>query len=146
MTFVNGSRIVALPGEEKNIRCFSGVRLLVIDEASRVPDELYASVRPMLAVSRGRLIALSTPWGQRGWLYEAWTGGEPWQRVKVTADGCPRITAPFLAEEKRAIGERFWLQEYFCKFVQNVGAVFRTEDVDRACANSIPPLFGGQAP
>ena len=39
----------------------SGVTLLVIDEAARVPDALYFSVRPMLAVSRGRLVALSTP-------------------------------------------------------------------------------------
>jgi hypothetical protein len=58
MELVNGSRVVALPGDEKNIRCFSGVALLVIDEAARVADTLYYAVRPMLAVSRGRLVAL----------------------------------------------------------------------------------------
>jgi hypothetical protein len=26
----------------------------------------------MLAVSHGRLIALSTPFGQRGWFWQAW--------------------------------------------------------------------------
>ena len=89
----NGSRLVALPGKEETVRGFSGARLLVIDEASRVADGLYYAVRPMLAVSGGRLIALSTPWGKRGWWYEAWENGGPeWQRFKVTADQCPRLS------------------------------------------------------
>src|SRR5919199_3284635 len=69
-----GSRIISLPGSEATIRGYSGVRLLVIDEAARVEDTLYGSLRPMLAVSNGRLIALSTPFGRRGWWVEAWAG------------------------------------------------------------------------
>ena len=67
--------MVALPGNEMTTRGYSDVGLLVVDEASRVSDELYYSIRPMLAVSGGRLIALSTPWGARGWFHAAWTGG-----------------------------------------------------------------------
>ena len=59
----NGSRIVTLPGSEKTIRGFSGANLLLVDEASRVDDELYFAIRPMLAVSGGSLIMLSTPYG-----------------------------------------------------------------------------------
>src|SRR5262249_36509381 len=92
MELANGSPIVSLPGEEGSIRGYSRVALLVIDEAARVDDALYNSVRPMLAVSRGRLVALSTPFGRRGWFWEAWSGAEPWQRVKITAPECPRIT------------------------------------------------------
>src|SRR3954451_16546888 len=44
----NGSRVVSLPGRENTVRGYSGVDLLIIDEASRVADELYMSVRPML--------------------------------------------------------------------------------------------------
>src|SRR5262249_15643551 len=72
LELTNGSRVVSLPGTEGTVRGFSGVALLVIDEASRVSDALYCAVRPMLAVSKGRLVALSTPFGQRGWFYEAW--------------------------------------------------------------------------
>jgi phage terminase large subunit-like protein len=61
----NGSRIEALPGTEQTIRGFSGVDLLLVDEASRVAVELYYAVRPMFAVSGGRLMMLSTPAGQR---------------------------------------------------------------------------------
>jgi hypothetical protein len=63
----NGSRIVSLPGKQDTVRGFSGVRLLVVDEAARVPGELYFAVRPMLAVSGGRLLALSTPFGTVRW-------------------------------------------------------------------------------
>jgi len=52
---------VSLPGDEGTVRGFSGVSLLVIDEAARVADPLYFAVRPMLAVSQGRLVALDTP-------------------------------------------------------------------------------------
>jgi hypothetical protein len=67
---VTGSRIVALPGKEGTVRGYSAVDLLIIDEASRVPDELFIAVLPMLAISRGSLYTLSTPFGSRGWWWE----------------------------------------------------------------------------
>jgi phage terminase large subunit-like protein len=68
----NGSRIIGLPGKEETVRGFSGVNLLLIDEAAKVPDDLYNAVRPMLAVSQGRLVLLSTPFGQRGFFWREW--------------------------------------------------------------------------
>src|SRR5262249_35748177 len=56
LEMTHGSRIVSLPGKEATVRAFSGVALLIIDEAARVADDLYRSVRPMLAVSQGRLV------------------------------------------------------------------------------------------
>jgi hypothetical protein len=46
LTFENDSRIISLPGDEKNIRGYSGADLLLVDEAARVEDQLYFSVRP----------------------------------------------------------------------------------------------------
>jgi hypothetical protein len=128
----NGSRIVSLPGKEGTIRGFSGVRLLAIDEAAWVPDDLYLAVRPMLAVSQGRLVALSTPHGTRGWFYEAWRGQEPWERYEVPATSCPRISAAFLEEEKRSMGDWWYQQEYMCTFLDAETQAFRREDVDMA--------------
>src|SRR5579883_1541621 len=109
--FANGSRVLSLPGTEGTVRGFSDVALLVIDEAARVPDPLYYAVRPMLAVSRGRLVALSTPFGKRGWFHDEYHGTGEWERVKITAPECPRISPEFLAEEQRALGERWFRQE-----------------------------------
>jgi hypothetical protein len=66
LLFPNGSRLVALPGSEATVRGFSKVSLLLIDEASRVSDEMYRAVRPMLAVGDGDLLIMSTPNGRRG--------------------------------------------------------------------------------
>lgn len=128
----NGSRILSLPGKEGTIRGYSGVSLLVIDEGSRVPSELYYSVRPMLAVSGGRLIALSTPFGTRGWWYEAWRSNEAWERYTITAEQCPRITAEFLEEERRTLGEWWFRQEYFCEFLDAETQAFSRELIERA--------------
>ncbi len=136
----NGSRILSLPGDEKNVRCFSGVGLLVIDEAARVPDALYCAVRPMLAVSRGRLVALSTPFGKRGWFHDEWHGEGDWQRVRITAHECPRIPREFLAEERRALGERWFRQEFECSFEETVGSVFSHADIEAAFTNDVKPL------
>lgn len=138
----NGSRIVSLPGKETTIRGFSGVGLLIIDEAARVVEELYRSVRPMLAVSGGRLIALSTPWGRRGWFWQAWESGVGWERFEIPASMCPRISAEFLAEERRELGDLWFRSEYLCQFVDTVDAVFRTEELDAALSHDVAPLFG----
>jgi hypothetical protein len=133
----NGSRIVCLPGREGTVRGYSGVRLLVIDEAAWVPSELYASVRPMLAVSGGRLICLSTPHGNRGWWYEAWRGDEPWDRYEISASLCPRISPAFLEEERRELGEWWFQQEYECRFLDAESQAFRSEDIARAFAERV---------
>src|SRR5436190_1385215 len=41
LEFNNGSRIVSLPGNEETIRSYQAVKLLVLDEAARIPDDLY---------------------------------------------------------------------------------------------------------
>jgi hypothetical protein len=139
----NGSRVLSLPGTEETVRGFSGVSLLVVDEAARVPDALYYAVRPMLAVSGGRLVALSTPFGQRGWFHAEWVGAGAWQRVRITAPQCPRIDAAFLADEQRALGERWYRQEYLCSFEDTVDAVFAFADIQAALSDEVQPLFGG---
>lgn len=142
MELANGARVVSLPGDEETIRGYSGVGMLVVDEASRVSDELYRAVRPMLAVSRGRLVCLSTPFGRRGWFYEEWHGTNTWKRVKITAEDCPRIDAAFLREEREALGERWYRQEYMCSFEEVIDAVFNHDDILAACSATLRPLFG----
>jgi len=136
----NGSRVVALPGEEGTVRCYSGVALLVIDEAARVADALYAAVRPMLAVSGGRLLALSTPFGRRGFFWEEWSGAGAWERVRVTADQCGRIAPEFLAAERASLGERWYRQEYLCSFEAAVDACFDEADLARLLTDDVKPI------
>jgi Terminase large subunit, T4likevirus-type, N-terminal len=123
LELTNGSRILCLPGVEETVRCYSP-SLIIVDEAARVADDLYRAVRPMLAVSRGRLVALSTPFGQHGWFYDEWHGSGPWQRIRVAWRDCPRISAEFIAEEERALGRSWVAQEYECSFEAMAGLVY----------------------
>jgi len=137
MELINGSRIICLPCNGPTIRGYSKVTLLVMDEAAQVPDTLYQTARPMLAVSNGRLIALSTPFGKRGWFHHAWTrGGKDWQRVEIPATQCPRITPEFLAEERRALGDAIFRREYLCSFDALEGLVY--PDFARCVIDALP--------
>src|SRR3712207_7516348 len=51
------------------------------------------------------LFRSSTPFGNRGWWFEAWRSDERWERYEVPASMCPRIPADFLEEERRTRSE-----------------------------------------
>ena len=51
--FADGSRIIALPGSTHHHARLCRRQLIILDEAARVPDELLAALRPMLATVDG---------------------------------------------------------------------------------------------
>ncbi len=141
LEFPNGSRIIGLPGNETTIRGFSAVALLLVDEASRVRDDLYRAIRPMLAVSQGALWLMSTPFGKRGFFWQAWQkGGPEWVRVRVPANECPRISRAFLENERNEIGDHSFRQEYLCEFVDSVSGLFDRDLVEGAFTDEVKPL------
>jgi hypothetical protein len=146
MELANGSRVIALPGDPEGLRGYSGPSLIVVDEASIVEDRLFIACLPMLAVSQGRLICLSTPFGRRGWFFEQWqSAGEDWERILVTAESCPRISREFLEEQKRLLGPRWYAQEFLCEFVEAIDQVFSSESIESIfhdADSEIPALIG----
>ena len=142
LLFPNGSSIVGLPGKEGNIRGFAAVSMLIIDEASRVPDSMYKALRPMLAVESGDLWLLSTPNGRLGFFFETFEfGGERWERIKVDALQCGgRISADFLEDELASMGPAWVRQEYFCEFVESGGEMFSRVVVEGAMDDEVAPL------
>jgi len=145
MSVAGGGRVASLPGSEATIRGFSAATLIVEDEASRVDDDLYLSVRPMLATTNGRLLLMSTPFGKRGHFYQAWTDGGGWTKVRVPATNIPRIAPGFLEEERAAMGDWWYRQEYLCDFVQADDAFFRDGEAESAITSDVKPLFGRNA-
>jgi Terminase large subunit, T4likevirus-type, N-terminal len=130
LSLENGSRIISLPGNESTVRTYTA-DLLIVDEASRVRDDDYAAYSPMLAVSGGQMIALSTPRGVSGWWSSAWHDeAQSWARWEVPATSCPRISPEFLAEERLRLGEWKFLQEYMCKFLDDEWSIFSAEAIE----------------
>jgi hypothetical protein len=125
LQLANYSRIVCLPCKEETIRGYSNVSLLIIDEAARVPDDLYRAVSPMLAVSGGRMVCLSTPYGKRGFFYDAWAkGGADWHRIEIPAERVKRIKPEVLDQQRRLLGESWYRQEFCCSFEALEGLVY----------------------
>ena len=131
LTLTNGSRINSLPAKEGTVRGYKKISLIIIDESSQVPDSLYYAVRPMLAVSDGALMLLSTPYGKRGHFWSAYNEKKGrWHKYIVTADDCPRIKAEFLQEESEALPEAWFKQEYYCQFNEIEGQVFSAAEIE----------------
>jgi hypothetical protein len=127
----SGSRVVSLPSTEATIRGYSGASLIIVDEAARLPDHIFFSISPMVAVSQGQMILLSTPAGKRGFFHDAYTSeGDEWELITVTADQCPRISAEFLEKERAQIGDFYFRQEYLCEFLEPEGSLFTLEQIN----------------
>jgi Phage Terminase len=140
--FSNGSRIISLPSSEDTVRGYSAPTLVIVDESARVEDSLLAAIRPMLAISNGDLICMSTPFGRRGWWHKEWAfGGPAWERVTYPATECPRILPEFLEEEKRVLGPTLYQSEYCCEFVDAEDAVFSSAVIERAFSKDVEPLW-----
>lgn len=142
IALANGSRIVSLPGIEGSIRGFSNVLLLVVDEASRVDDDVWASVLPMVG-SDGQIMALSTPWGQRGWFYEVCSSAplNNWELHRVTVYDSEQWTAARIEEVRQQVGRFVFASDYEAVFQDTEDQLFSTADVRSAYTDEIQPLF-----
>ncbi len=166
LTLMNGSRIVGIPPKEETVRGFTDITLLILDEAARIPDDFYLQSGAYLLVRKGIMVAFSTPFGRRGWFWEAFDGpkkDEPtWKRIGVTATGCQhsgrlldgngmpmpmcaacrkvsiiRLDPEWIAREKRRIGDRWFRQEYGNSFEAAAGAIFATEHIQRTRSDEL---------
>lgn len=146
MELANRSRIISGPGSSDiSVRSYSA-DLLIVDEGSRVPDELYYAALPTLAKTGGRLIALSTPFGERGWWWHAWEReGDVWERYLMTAYDLPAdwyepSTAKFLATELRRMGRLRFNQGYLCSFEGTGVSIFPRALLEGAVVRENTPL------
>ena len=120
LQFDNKSRILCLPGgnEGKTIRGFSRPDVIVEDEAAQCSDELHHAIMPMMATFPDcRYIMASTPFGQRGHYYKAWTESAAWEKHRLRASENPRISREYLEEMKETLGPFAYAQEFECEFV-----------------------------
>lgn len=137
----NGSRIVGVPENGDTIRGFSAVGLMIVDEASRVSDDMYQTLRPMLAVGGGSLWLMSTPNGRTGFFYREWSGPKDWLRVQAPAEECSRIPKDFLEEERQTLSDEMFRQEYGCEFLSGEGALFDEAEIRARISSRVEPLW-----
>jgi hypothetical protein len=129
----NGSVIEALPAVERTTRGYS-VDLLVVDEAAGVPDMDYHGILPALIATQGEQVLLSTPRGKRGFFHELWHSADDWMRVMVRSDEVDRIRPEDLEVFRQTMPEAFFLQEFYCEWLETEGSLFSYDDIQAALA------------
>ena len=136
----NGSRIVSLPGDPDTVRGYSAPKLVITDEAAYVSDAMQAAIAPMLAVSEGRQIDMSSPNGRRGYFFENWEHGEGIERIKIIGRQCPRISAEFLEQQRRKLGPTLYAQEFEGEFNDSDTSAFSSELIEMALVDDFEPF------
>jgi hypothetical protein len=126
-----GGYIACFPGDRPDLSVRGDtLDVLLIDEASRVKDQLIAAATPTTATRPdARIVYLSTPAGQRGEFYRAWKEQDWWLKVPVKVEDCPRIRPEFLARERIRL-QALYRQEYECEFLTAPGGLFDADKLD----------------
>ena len=137
----NGSRIYSLPaGRSGNfIRGFT-IDMLIADEAAYIPESVWNSVLPMIAVSRqtkgmGIIVLLSTPFGKGGYYYNSFTD-DNFTSFHASSEDCKRIPLDFLKKERERMTKAEYRQEYLGEFTDEWNQFFKT-DLIKQCMTFI---------
>jgi hypothetical protein len=130
MEGVNNSRIVSLPESEGTIRGYSAANVIIEDEAARVSDALSMAVEPMLAVSHGRYIQMSTPYGRIGHFFVNYHNPNIIaEKYEVPWHQCPRISKDFIASYRAKFGDSLTRQEFECQFEETLDQVISNTQI-----------------
>ncbi len=136
----NSSRVYSLPsgvGGGITIRGFSKVSLLVFNEAAWVAEEVYQAAGPFLAASEGgKVILISTPFGQSAYLWRAWNS-PLFAKLNIPSSASPLISDAFLEKERETMDALSYASEYEARFLSSQNAYFPTELV-RRCVQAYP--------
>ena len=125
ISFFNGRKIKALPcGRQGQGLRGETTHLAIIDEAAFVPENIITEViSPMLATTNGTLLMISTPFDRDHYFYRAFNSHR-WSRYRFETKDNPSVTEEFLAEQREAMGERRFRQEYLAEFLDDTGTYF----------------------
>jgi hypothetical protein len=141
----NGSIIYCLPTglSGYGIRGYT-VDMLIADEAAFIPEEVWTAVTPMLAVTKGNIILLSTPFGKGGYFFRCFSDPS-FTSFHVSSEDCPRISEHFLEQERKRMTKLQYAQEYLGEFVDELRRFFPTELIN-SCMQSnelvlTPPTY-----
>jgi hypothetical protein len=132
--FKNGTGILCFASGERGegLRGYT-IKKLMIDEGSRMSDEFFIAVSPMLSVVRGSMDIASTPCGKQGFFYKA-SLDEKFKKFYISAEDCPRHTKEFLKSEELRLTKLAYAQEYLAIFTDELKRLFNDELINKICS------------
>lgn len=134
------------------VRGFTG-NVLIIDEASRMPELVWSASKPTLLTTAGEIWMCSTPFGKQGYFWEAFQNKN--ERFKVFHISSEDVVTnrelsdvwterkrkeaiKFLEEEKRDMSDLQYGQEYLGLFLDDLRRFFSDELIEKVCTLKRP--------
>ena len=134
----NGSTVSILHGDRPDtLRGFTA-DLLLADELGFTKENLLPAIMPMVAASRGRLVAISSPNGPSGPLYDL-TRQDGVELLTVPASQVRHFDPETIAELRSRLGPALARQELDAEFVASASSVFSADVLDAMFAAPPPP-------
>ena len=133
MELKNGSKIICKAvGDTGAGMRGPTVTLLVLDEAAFISDNAWVAIEPVISVSGGRTILLSTGQGKTGFFYRS-TLNKDIKQFKVSARNCPRHSKEYLDKKEKELSPIAFATEYLGEFLDNYNRKFTKEWIEKVC-------------
>ncbi len=144
----NRSEIVSLPASQRQVRGLGkGVRLLILDEAGFMPDDMWNAARFIALDERGtgsRILILGSPWG-KGFFRRAYErgaqGDSDYASFSWTMDMNPTLDADFIARERSRMSRAEAAAELDGTWGDAIGSLFSQELLESCTADIAVPRF-----
>ena len=99
--------------------------LVIVDEAAKISRKVWETyISPTTQITGGRIIYISTPWGQN-WFYETWIRTKGFQFRSIDN---PYFKKSDWDKAKQVLPQAVFEQEHEAKFLSDAAAVFRGID------------------
>src|SRR5439155_15737246 len=151
----NGSEIISLPASQRQVRGYGKrVRLVVLDEAGFMPNELWAaaSYTALDERPRSRILLVGTPWGSAEHFFRrAFLAGQDGDADHAsfhwTHTANPKLDHAYLERQRERVSPAEYAAEVLGEWSNAAGALFPRELLDQHTADiAIPALADLQGP
>lgn len=146
----NGSELWCLPDSPAQIRGFSKVKTVVVDEANFCSQELLRAVQySLLTISDSQLLMISSPWSIDHWFYRYFQDGQSGKDKTVTSfhytfEASPLIEKDYIERMKDKITEEEYKTEILGEWIGDQDAYFDYELVE-SCVADYPLIIPEQS-
>lgn len=137
----NGSTIHCLPAGDTGFGIMGfTIHLLIADEAAFIPEEVWNSIIPALAVTKGNIWLLSTPFVKLGYYFNCFSD-PAFTAFHTSSEDCPRKDEVFLARQKEILTKSQYAQMYLGQFVDELRQFFPDDLIKANCTGkrNFPP-------
>jgi hypothetical protein len=108
------------------------IDLLIADEAAWIKEEVWNSVIPALAITRGQIWLLSTPFMSEGYYADCFKDPN-FTSFHQSSEDCPRKDQDFLDRQKQKLTKSKYAQMYLGEFVDDAHRIFGDKWIDKVC-------------